>query len=184
MNETEACGCGHDHGDRACGCGHAHHEDYGHVHGPGCGCGHAEIEITPAADLSVVQQNMLLALHARRYLPVARFVMESSREAGVYAVALAPVYLGTPADTMEAVKSLGAELDALERAGLISLDYDMPLSGYPYEEYDASTLYAFFRQTVLQGSERPGAVFDRAVLDKGSMALTGSGAARVEEMLD
>ncbi len=175
MEHNESCGCGHVHH-------HAEDHHHGHVHGPDCGCG-GEIEIAPADDLTILQQNMLLALYARRYLPVARFALESTRDGDAYAIALAPVYLGTAEDTMDAVKQLGEELEALEQAGLITLDYDIPLNGYAYEEYKTSILYGFFQQSVEESSEQPDALFDRAALEKGSMALTDKGTARVEKML-
>lgn len=133
--------------------------------------------------MSILQQNMLLALYERRFLPVARFGLAKEGEASIQATALAPVYLGTPKDTMEQVKSLGDELAQLEAGGLITLDYDLPLGGYPYTEYKEAELYAYFVKTVQEAASKPGHVFDTPVLELGSMALTDAGEAAVEAML-
>lgn len=168
----EHCGCG-------CGCGHDHGHDHDHHHGHD----HEHIEIAPVEGLTIRQQNMLLALHERKYLPVACFSMTKKGEDSVYAVALAPVYLGSRQDTMEEVKVFGEELSQLEDAGYITLDYDIPLNGYGYAEYTESDLYAYFVKTVEEGKEKPGALFDEANLEKGSMALTEAGTREVEKML-
>ena len=64
--------------------------------------------------------------------------MESTAEDDFSSVALAPVYLLSPQDTMEQVKKMGALLLDLERRGWITLDYGYALEGYPYEEYRTS----------------------------------------------
>lgn len=81
---------------------------------------------------------------------------------------------------MEQVKRLGAELKALEGMELLTLDYDMPIQGYPYEEYKTSALYTYFTETVREAAAKPGATFDTPVLELGSMALTDIG----EDMVD
>ncbi|MDL2206126.1 hypothetical protein LJC33_04355 [Eubacteriales bacterium OttesenSCG-928-N13] len=133
--------------------------------------------------MSILQQNMLLALHERNYLPLAQFTMSSTQEDEVYAVALAPVYLGTPDDDMQQVKQLGEQLMELSNAGLITLDYDIPIEGYPYQEYNDSALFRFFQDTVKEGSTMHGSLFDTANLELGSMAITELGIARADEML-
>lgn len=134
--------------------------------------------------LTVLQQNMMLELYGRRFLPVASFGITRRDDSEVFAVALAPVYLGTPADTMEQVKALGGELKALEDWDLITLDYDLPLSGYPYTEYKVSDLYGYFQETVAEAAGVPGHVFDTPVLELGSMALTDAGRQMVQKMLN
>ncbi len=161
----------HEHGPN-CGCGHDHHG-----HGEGCGCGqHERIKVDAERFSLTDEQAALLALIARyQYLPVARFVLESSADDEVWASALAPVTIEALDDTMEAVKQRGALLTALSDAGLLSLDYDVPIDGYDYQGYRESELYMFFQQTVAEGAKLPGAAFDRAAMDTGSMALTELG---------
>ena len=160
------------------------HEDHPHVHGPDCGCGHEHHAAIPLEGLSNLQMNFLLALHERRYLPVARFVLVQSDNAQAFAVALAPVYLGSPGDSMAHVKEVAEALDELESADYLSLDYDIPLSGYPYAEYKASDLYAYFLKTVEEGKKRADFQFDTGKLELGSMALTDRGESAVQKMMD
>lgn len=162
-----------------CNCGH----DHDHHHGPDCNCGHEHIEILPVEDLSILQQNFLLALYEKRYLPVARFALQNAQNDDVYGIALEPVYLGSPNDTIDRVKEIGEALNALEQGGLLTLDYDIPLGNYPYDEYEQADLYRYFVETVGEGAQQPGALFDVAALEKGSMALTPEGEQRVLAML-
>lgn len=134
--------------------------------------------------MTIIQQNMLLALYERRYLPVAQFVMAKAGEPDVQMTALAPVYMGSKEDTMDEVKAMGAQLQELEDAGLLSLDYDIGLEGYPYTEYTESDLFAYFQQTVKEAQDRPDLfVFDTAKLELGSMELTIEGVLAVRAML-
>ncbi len=127
-----------------------------------------------------MQVDVLLELRQRQCLPVACFSLAKAGDDERRAVALAPVYLGAPNDTMEQVKQLGAELKALEDMDLLTLDYDMPIQRYAYEEYRTSELYAYFAETVREASAKPDATFDTPVLELGSMALTDAG----EDMVD
>ena len=130
--------------------------------------------------LTNMQLDVLLELRQRLCLPLACFSLAKAGDDERRAVALAPVYLGAPDDTMEQVKRLGAELKALEDMELLTLDYDMPIQGYAYEEYKASALYAYFAETVREAAAKPNATFDTPVLELGSMALTDIG----EDMVD
>lgn len=176
--------------EKDCACHEHTHEEH-HHHGDACGCGcghhhhhHEEIEVKPIEGMTVVQQNMLLALYERRYLPVACFTLTKDGDDELSSIALAPVYLVSPTDTMEDVKALGAQLSELEAGGLLTLDYDLPLNGYEYSEYKASELYAYFARTVEEAKDRPDFLFDTANLELGSMALTELGEKTVGEMLE
>lgn len=209
MHQHENCNCGHEHAEQhahACACGsdHAHHghgehhenkdacgcrnqQDHGHHHAHGeacaCGCGHTHAQAKPIDGLSALQEDFLLALCQRQYLPIASFELAKADDDAVRMLALAPIYLGTPQDTMEQVRALGVELIALEEGGLITLDYDLPLQNYPYTEYETSALYAFFKQTVAEAAKQPNFVFDTPVLSLGSMTLTDAGHDTVREMI-
>ncbi len=151
-----------------------------HQHDEHCGCGHAHAPVEVPEEISPVQADILLALRQRQCLPVACFAFAKEDDEARYAVALAPVYLSAPEDAMTQVKQLGGELSMLEEMGLITLDYDIPLRGYPYEEYKTSALYAYFVKTVQEAAQRPDPAFDTPKLELGSMALTDAG----EEMVD
>ena len=127
MHEHHSCLCGrHDRHHDHHGC-HDHHRRSG------------EGELTPA------MAGFLHHLEHHHYLPVARFLVESSAEEEFCSV-------------------------ALEEMGYLTLDYDYPLAGYSYEEYNESKLYAYFCRTVAEGAGKNGFLGDTPVLELGSIA--------------
>ncbi len=186
------CGCGHDHGhhhghghthDEPCNCGH----DHEHTHDEHCGCGcgesHAYLN-TDNSELTDSQADILLAIQQRGFLPVARFAYGSSKSEEAFAVALSPVYIADPKEDIETVKANGALFASLEDRGLITLDYDLPLKGYAYEEYEKSDLYAYFVQTVSESVKKHNSVMDTPILELGSMALTEEGMQALKDIMD
>ncbi len=183
------CGCGHEHTQEdGCGCGHEHtHGDgcgHEHTHGDGCGCGHHHAHLAPEEGITEAQADVLLAIHQRGYLPIARFALRSSRDGDAYAVAMEPVYIADAAEDIDTVRENGALFESLEDLGLVTLDYDLRLSGYPYVEYEQSALYSYFVETVKEASQKPGFRMDIPVLELGSVALTGEGQEALQAMLD
>ena len=170
---NEHCDCGEHNHEHSHTTGHHEHDEH-------CCCGHTHAPIPTPDGLSPMQVDILLALRQRQCLPVACFTLLKSDDASLQSVALAPVYLSATDDTMEQVKQLGRELSQLEEMDLLTLDYDIPLHNYPYDEYKNSALYAYFVQTVAEAATRPEAMYNTPRLDLGSMALTDSG----EEMVD
>ena len=172
MHHEHHQGCGshcHTHQD-GCGCGHEH------THGDGCGCGHTHAHLEPGeCSLTQAQADVLLAIHQRGYLPISRFALRSSRDGDAYAVALEPVYIAGVADDMDTVKANGGLFTSLQDLGLVTLDYDIRLTGYAYQEYEKSNLYAYFLETVKEAAQKPGFVLDTPVLELGSVALTDDG---------
>ncbi len=151
-----------------------------HQHDEHCGCGHDHAPIPTPDGLSPLQVDILMALRQRGCLPVASFALAKAGEEARRGVALAPVYLASPEDSMEQVKELGRELSLLEDMDLLTLDYDMLLRNYPYQEYKSSALYTYFVKTVEEAAQLPDPTFDTPVLELGSMALTQAG----EDMVD
>jgi hypothetical protein len=152
MTHDEHCGCN---------CGHEHpHQAENHT-GP--------IEVTEN------QKDFLHRLSHSHYLPVARFTVTDSREEDFVSTALAPVFICSATDDMKTVKEAGVFLQGLEDLGLVTLDYDIPLNGYDYEEYKVSALYEYFRATVAEGASRPNFLGNTPVLELGSIALTEKG---------
>lgn len=173
-SDTPSCSCGQHHiHEEDCGCGHSHE------HGGHCSSGH----IHPVQGLSEDQADALAAIYQRGYLPVARFSLRSSKNDEAFAVAMEPVYIADPAEEQSSVRENGSLFSSLEEAGLITLDYDMPLKGYPYREYLESHLYAGFLKAVREAGERPEFVFDTPCLELGSMALTEEGREAARSML-
>lgn len=151
--------------DEHCGCGCCH--DHTHTHT-------AKIPATPD-QVTENQKDFLHQLHHRHYLPVARFTLTDSREPDFLSTALAPVFVRNVSDDIAAVKEAGAFLTKLEDMGMITLDYDLPLGSYGYEEYHDSAVYAYFCETVAEGAKKPGFLGDTPELELGSMALTEAG---------
>ena len=116
------------------------------------------------------------------YLPVSRFIMSSSVEKEAWTVSLAPVYINAIDDSMDTVKEIGAVLTALEKKGVISLDYDIPLQDYDYIQHTKSTLFSFFKETVNEGKKNPSFLFDIAEIELGSIALTEFGKSVAENI--
>lgn len=143
----------------------------------GCCCGGER-----PAPLTLTEPHLALlrSLAANCYLPVARFVLTSTKEHDFRITALAPVHLYTREDTMETARATATLLTELEQAGLLTVDYDEPLRGCDYAEYHESALYAYFCQTAREAADRPGFLGDTPVLETGSIALT----ARGEDLLD
>ncbi len=174
---------GHDRGPD-CGCG-----EHGHAHryGPGCSSGWEERdEVTDGPDydngLSIAENNVLMALLERGGLPVARFALTSSREQDAYAVAMSPVYIADPGDSLETIQEDGAIYSGLEEKGLIELDYDFPLPGYPYREYHESWAWRHFVETAAEAKQR-GFTFDTPRLELGGITLTERGHEVVDDMI-
>jgi len=142
-------------------------QESGHGCG-GCNCGHRQTEI------QIVEEEIeiLNQLAQTPYLPLASFVLKSTKSAHLESVALAPVYLNDRADSMETVKKTAAILKSLENKGLITLDYEEPLENGNYTDYADSPLYAYFKETVAQAKGQEEFLFDIPSLELGSIALT------------
>ena len=136
-----------------------------HQHDEHCGCGHVHLPIPAPDGLTPIQVDILLALRQRQYLPVASFSLAKTGDETRHSVALAPVYLSSPEDSMEQVKELGDQLSLLEQMDLLTLDYDLPLGNYAYEEYTTSALYAYFVKTVEEAAQLPNPTFDTPKLE-------------------
>ena len=147
----------------------------------GCGCNHdhehphqADAHAAPV-ELTENQKDFLHQLGHIHYLPVARFTIKDSRQEDFVSTALAPVFLRSAADDMKTAKVIGAFLQSMEDLDLITLDYDIPLDGYDYEEYKTSALYEYFCATVAEGASKPDFLGNTPVLELGSIALTEAG---------
>ncbi|QAT42349.1 hypothetical protein [Aminipila luticellarii] len=144
----------------------------------GCCCGHHETTI----QLSEEEIEILTELAQTPYLPLAQFVLKSSQSSHLESVALAPVYLHDRNDSMDTVRRTADVLKALEAKGLLTLDYEEPLENGDYTDYSDSTLYAYFKETVMQAKGKENFLFDMADLELGSIALTHIGQIAVENL--
>ncbi|MFI3206686.1 MAG: hypothetical protein R3Y33_05520 [Clostridia bacterium] len=185
-----SCGHNHEHGE-GCGCGGHHHEHgegcgcggHNHEHGEGCGCGghhhHDEnhqckcsSKTVKAMDFSEFQEQFLMDLSHKTYLPLVRFIMLSTKSDDIESVALAPVYITSENESIQSIKETGKMLLELEKNGYITLDYDEELGKYDYSEYDNSPVFAELKDIVAQGAQKENFLFDIAEIEKGSIAMT------------
>ena len=187
MEHEHCChdGC-HGHHEHTDACqGHEHHHDHeGPEHACGCGCGCGHHHGGNEISLTMDEAKFLTRFAATPFLPLARFLMRSTKEDELESVGMPAVYLEAPEDSMEAVSAVSALLGHLEAMGLITLDYDIALKDYDYGAYETSALYAAFREMVAEGGQRPDFLFDQPVLETGSMALTDLGVAVMEQVLE
>lgn len=145
--------------------------------------GHCPCHTRQAIELTAPEHAFLMDLAQIPFLPLARFILASTRSDHARSVALAPVYLTEETETLERVRETGAVLLALQEKGLVSLDYDMPLQGCGYAVYRNSSVYRLFTECVAEGSHRPGFLFDQAELELGSIALTSLGRNALDQLI-
>ena len=152
-------------------CHHHHHGSEEHHCCGKCGghCGCRSLTLTER------EQAFIRCLAQLPFLPVAQFLLRSTKSEHLESVALAPVYILDPEDTIEHIKETGIVLQGLEDKGLITLDYDTPLQNHDYHTYHNSFAYRFFRQTAEDAKEHPEFLYDIAIMELGSMALTQRG---------
>ncbi len=161
----------HNHGEN-CACGGKHHHHHNHTHGEDCACGnHKEVKVN-IEGISEAEISFLKHLIEYHYLPVAQFVVKSSKEHSFAITAMAPVFIIDPKDSMEEVKRVGDRLSMLMERGLITLDYDIELKGYGYNEYKNSEVLGYFKETVEQAVGKDGFLGDIATVEYGSIAPT------------
>ncbi len=157
-----------------------HSHSHNHEHGHGCGCHshggnnkccgkHKKIKIE---DISDTQVEFLMHLIESKFLPVASFVLKSSKEHDFESIALAPVFIIDVKDSMQEVKNVANKLKSLENLGLITIDYDIELNGYSYAEYHSSEIYAYFKKTVNESKGKDGFIGDVPTIECGSIAPT------------
>jgi hypothetical protein len=118
----------------------------------------------------------------RGALPVSRFTLTSSKEPEAYAVAMQPVYVAIPDDSLDTIREYGNLFTGIAEKGLIALNYDYPLPGYPYDEYWKSEAFRHFTDTSKEAKQR-GFTFDTPHLELGSITLSEKGHSVLDRML-
>lgn len=152
------------------------------THGANCCCGHdhdSEHSTCHSYDenplLSSCEKSLLLEILQNTYLPISEFMASSSVNEEIGFIALQPVYIKSLDDTMEIVKERKVTFLQLEKKGLITLDYEIPISKYDYSLHTNSELFKFFQKTIDDGKNNPEFACDIARLEPGSIALTELG---------
>lgn len=125
--------------------------------------------------LTELEKTLLNALSERAFLPIARLVLVSTEEPDLSFVMSAPVYLPDKHTKDAERKALGRSLLALQKRGYITLDYDLPLQGFDYDEWRDSDFY----QRVSFSLEAPDVM---PKLEGGSVALTVQGQQVIDEL--
>lgn len=161
--------CGEHHHD---GHHHDHHHDHEHqCCDADCGCGHHHHPV----ELSQPARDFLSVLGRYSYLPLAQFLMTSTKSSHLQSIALSPVYLTCGTESVPKVREVGEMLLDLEEMGLITLDFDQPLQNYDYEVYLQSASFHALEDAIKESRQREGFLFDGASLEKGSIAMTTQG---------
>lgn len=165
--------CGSNGGCGGCG-SHSHSHDTG---ASGCcssggGCCQTSKKVLDIAGLSAEEKSFLDQLAKVQYLPLAEFVMKSSKESDFSTLALSPVFIEDTLESMDFIKLKGKFLKKLEEKNFITLDYDIELENYDYKEFLQSDCFDYFKKTVAEGATKENFLGDTAHLSKGSMALT------------
>lgn len=158
----------------SCNC---HHGDHEHSTERRC-CGKCSVcscHVKKTFGITEREYEFLCSLARTPFLPLARFVMTSTKSERLQAVALEPVYLKDAGDSMEQIRETGELLVALEEKGFITLDYDRPLQGCAYETYLNSHAYQAFQKAVAEGHAHEGFLFDTSGVEFGSLTLTARG---------
>ena len=127
--------------------------------GAGCGgCGSSE--------LNREERAILLELAQTPFLPLVQFVRRESYFAPLEPLEPSPVYLRTGEEDTAEIELISLALRRLASRGYLTLDYDIPLSGYDYVLYQTSALCRRLAQM------NPGYTL---LTKRGSMALAAAG---------
>ncbi len=174
INNQSECGVKHSPGHKCCGHHehHHHHTEEHHAHhADGCNCGNHNHAGVQSQNLSEEEQQVISAIKHTGCIPVVRFVMKSSKSSHFESTALSAVYISSLEDDLEDVKSRAKILNTLENKGLLSIDYDIPITNYNYDEYTNSNIYKDFEKMMEESTDKEGFIFDIADMDKGSVVL-------------
>ena len=145
------------------------------------GCNHSnhkvEIDKLPKKEV-----DFLMYLAQYPFLPVVSLLMRSSSENEVEVATLEPVFLEGQEDSLDKVKEIGKILYSLRYKGLITIDYDKPLDNGKYSLFEQSAIYEWFVRTVTETGDKSGIIYDKPVMERGSLALTLRGQEAIEEL--
>ena len=114
----------HNHEGCSC-CNHEHNHEHEHNHNDKS---HTTFNKNP--EINSGEKKFLFELIENKYLPISEFIMNNSENEEIGFIAFHPVYIETVNDTMDDIKKNALILCELEKKGLISLDYDIPIESY------------------------------------------------------
>lgn len=124
--------------------------------------------------LSAQERHLLDLLAQQAFLPVARFLLQNPENPELSFVMSAPVFLESGKDSALSIKAAGDALLSLQRRRYITMDYGLPLRGFDYSDWEASSHYQDFVFSSASKDAVP-------VLERGSIALTLQGQEALDE---
>ncbi|MEG1812908.1 MAG: hypothetical protein RR337_06390 [Clostridia bacterium] len=173
--------CAGHHGEDGHSCASHHGEDGHH-----CCAGHggaAPGENAPRViTLDGGEAGCLRALAQTPFLPLARFMLSSTKSPDASAIAYAPVAIEQKEDDMAVVATRARALETLCEKGLVTLDYDQPLENFDYAVFRESRAFAALSARAQEGGKREGFLFDTASVEPGSFALTALGQVAIAQL--
>lgn len=123
------------------------------------------------SELSEKELKILDLLKINFNLPLVEFILKSTKESDFESICLSPVFIFDKNDDIDMVKDTAKALKNLESKEFIVLNLDENLLNCTYEEYENSSVLAYFKDTVKTASEYPNFLGDIAQIKKGYMAL-------------
>jgi hypothetical protein len=141
-------------------CSHSCGGCSGQSHCGGCG------GCASTSSLNEEERGLLLELAQTPFLPLVQFARRESYFAPLEPLEPSPVYLHSGEEETAEIELRSLALRRLASRGYITLDYDIPLSGYDYVLYQTSALCRRLAKL------HPGYTI---VPKRGSMALTAAG---------
>ena len=121
---------------------------------------------TASSPLNAEERELLLELAQTPFLPMVQFARRESYFAPLEPLEPSPVYLRSGEEDTAEIELISLALRRLASRGYITLDYEIPLSGYDYVLYQTSALCRRL------GQLHPGYTI---LPNRGSMALTAAG---------
>lgn len=142
----------------------------------GCGCSketeHKKV-CCSTIQLTKEEQNFINLIDKHLYLPVAEFIIKGDEHFEI--LALSPVFIENIHQSMDETKEIGNILKKLEEYQIITLDFDIALEKFDYNDYKTSDIYKYFCQTVDLANEKEGFLGKKPYIQCGSIALTKRG---------
>ncbi|MEG1845211.1 MAG: hypothetical protein RR296_13310, partial [Clostridia bacterium] len=167
--------CAGHHGEDGHTCAGHHGED-----GHSCCAGHGAAPRVITLDEG--EAGCLRALAQTPFLPLARFMLSSTKSPDASAIAYAPVAIEQKEDDMAVVATRARALETLCEKGLVTLDYDQPLENFDYAVFRESRAFAVLSARAQEGGKREGFLFDTASVEPGSFALTALGQVAIAQL--
>lgn len=135
------------------------------------GCG-SNAKTLNMQELTKSETDFIAELLSHCYLPVTQFILEDKSQSDFSLEIYSPVYIANSEQIISATTEIGKMLENLEQRGILSLDYDIPLSNYDYDDYYKSLAYTSFEASANTEIAQTDSSDIYPTIRKGSMTLT------------